>query len=285
MRLAVREALLSFRRAPALSVLSITTIAFALFVASLVGLVALNLRAALADVAERVEVVAYVMRGTPVEVVTTAMGDIASFPEVAEVAYVTEEQALARARAQLSEFRDVFDDLSVNPLPASLEIRLKPGFRDSGHVQEVADRVRGFRFIDDVRYGREWVAKLDRLRSIAGAVGLLVGGAFAAASIIIIGTTIRMTVLQRAREISIMRLVGATNGFIRLPFLLEGALKGALGGVVAVLLSYAAYVIVSRLLLRGRFFSAGEAALIVVVGTALGLLASAVSVTRHLREV
>lgn len=285
MRLAVREALLSFRRAPALSVLSITTIAFALFVASLVGLVALNLRAALADVAERVEVVAYVMRGTPVEVVTTAMGDIASFPEVAEVAYVTEEQALARARTQLSEFRDVFDDLSVNPLPASLEIRLKPGFRDSGHVQEVADRVRGFRFIDDVRYGREWVAKLDRLRSIAGAVGLLVGGAFAAASIIIIGTTIRMTVLQRAREISIMRLVGATNGFIRLPFLLEGALKGALGGVVAVLLSYAAYVIVSRLLLRGRFFSAGEAALIVVVGTALGLLASAVSVTRHLREV
>jgi cell division transport system permease protein len=284
-RLAVREALLSFRRAPALSVLSITTIAFALFVASLVGLVALNLRAALADVAERVEVVAYVTRGTPVEVVTTAMGDIQSFPEVAEVTYVTEEQALARARAQLSEFRDVFDDLSVNLLPASLEIRLKPDFRDSGHVQEVADRVRGFRFIEDVRYGREWVAKLDRLRSIAGAVGLLVGGAFAAASIIIIGTTIRMTVLQRSREISIMRLVGATSGFIRLPFLLEGALKGALGGAVAVLLSYAAYAIVSRLLLQGRFFSAGQAALVVLCGTALGLLASAVSVARHLREV
>jgi cell division transport system permease protein len=284
-RLAVREALLSFRRAPALSVLSITTIAFALFVASLVGLVALNLRTALADVAERVEVVAYVTRGTPVEVVTTAMGDIQSFPEVAEVTYVTEEQALARARAQLSEFQDVFDDLSVNPLPASLEIRLKPDFRDSDHVQQVADRVRGFRFVEDVRYGREWVAKLDRLRSIAGAVGLLVGGAFAAASIIIIGTTIRMTVLQRSREINIMRLVGATSGFIRLPFLLEGALKGALGGAVAVLLSYAAYAIVSRLLLRGQFFSAGQAALIVVFGTALGLLASAVSVARHLREV
>lgn len=285
MRLAVREALLSFRRAPALSVLSITTIAFALFVTSLVALVALNLRVALTDVAERVEVVAYITRGTPVEVVTTAMGDIQAFPEVADVTYVTEEQALARAREQLSEFQDVFDDLSVNPLPASLEIRLKPGFRDSGHVQQVADRVRGFRFIEDVRYGREWVAKLDRLRSIAGAVGLLVGGAFAAASIIIIGTTIRMTVLQRAREISIMRLVGATSGFIRLPFLLEGALKGALGGGVAVLLSYAAYAIVSRLLLSGQFFSVGEAVLIVVVGTALGLLASAVSVARHLREV
>jgi cell division transport system permease protein len=284
-RLAVREALLSFRRAPALSALSITTIAFALFVASLVALVALNLRAALADVEERVEIVAYVTRGTPVEVVTTAMGDIQSFPEVADVTYVTEEQALARARAELSEFQDVFDDLSVNPLPASLEIRLKPGFRDTEHVEQVAERVRGFRFVEDVRFGREWVAKLDRLRSIASAVGLLIGGAFAAASIIIIGTTIRMTVLQRSREISIMRLVGATAGFIRLPFLLEGALKGALGGTVAVLLSWAAFVIVSRLLLHGRFFSGGEALLIVACGTALGLLASAVSVARHLREV
>jgi cell division transport system permease protein len=284
-RLAVREALLSFRRAPALSVLSITTIAFALFVASLVALVALNLRAALADVAERVEIVAYLTRGTPVEVVTTAMGDVQSFPEVVEVLYVTEEQALARARAQLTEFQDVFDDLTVNPLPASLEIRLKPDFRDSDHVEAVADRVRGFRFVEDVRYGREWVAKLDRLRSIAGAVGLLIGGAFAAASIIIIGTTIRMTVLQRSREIAIMRLVGATSGFIRLPFLLEGALKGALGGVVAVLLSYTAFAIVSRLLLQGRFFSAGEALLVVVFGTALGLVASAVSVARHLRDV
>lgn len=285
MRLAVREALLSFRRAPALSALSITTIAFALFVASLVALVALNLRAALADVEERVEIVAYVTRGTPVEVVTTAMGDIESFPEVAAVTYVTEEQALARARTELSEFQDVFADLSGNPLPASLEIRLKPGFRDTGHVEAVAERVRGFRFVEDVRFGREWVAKLDRLRSIAGAVGLLIGGAFAAASIIIIGTTIRMAVLQRSREISIMRLVGATSGFIRRPFLLEGALKGALGGIVAVLLSYAAFAIVSRLLLRGRFFSGGEALLIVACGTALGLVASAASVARHLREV
>jgi cell division transport system permease protein len=284
-RLAAREALLSFRRAPALSALSITTIAFALFVASLVALVALNLRAALATVEERVEIVAYVTRGTPIEVVTTAMGDIQAFPEVAEVTYVTEEQALARARAELSEFQDVFDDLSANPLPASLEIRLKPGFRDTEHVEQVAERVRGFRFVEDVRFGREWVAKLDRLRSIAGAVGLLIGGAFAAASIIIIGTTIRMTVLQRSREISIMRLVGATAGFIRLPFLLEGALKGALGGTVAVVLSWAAFVIVSHLLLHGRFFSGGEASLIIACGTALGLLASAVSVARHLREV
>ncbi|MCH7570770.1 MAG: hypothetical protein IH919_09435, partial [Deltaproteobacteria bacterium] len=84
-----------------------------------------------------------------------------------------------------------------------------------------------------MQYGYEWVAKLDRLRNIGAVVGLLIGGAFAIASIIIIGTTIRMAVMQRSREITIMRLVGATDGFIRSPFLLEGCIKGALGGIVA----------------------------------------------------
>ncbi len=285
MSLVVREALLSFRRAPALSLLSITTIAFALFVVSLVALVGINLRDALTQVEERVEIALYLRRGTPVEVATMAMGDVLAFPEVEDVLYVTEEDALVRARRELAEFQDVFDDLTQNPLPASLEIRLRPGFRDSRHVREVADRVRGFRFAEDVRYGRDWVEKLDRLRSIAGAVGLLIGAAFAAASVIIIGTTIRMTVLQRGREIAIMRLVGATAGFVRRPFLLEGALKGALGGLVALGLSYAAYLVVHRFLFQGRFFSAAEGALIVIFGTALGLLASAASVGRHLREV
>jgi cell division transport system permease protein len=284
-RLAVREALLSFRRAPALSLLSITTIAFALFVVSLFALVALNLQAALAEVEERVEIVLYLRRGTPLEVVTVAIDDILAFPEVADVAYVSEEQALARARAELHEFQDVFAELETNPLPASLEIRLQPGFRTGRHVDAVAERVRGFRFADDVRFGRDWVAKLDRLKSIAGAMGLLIGAAFAAASIIIIGTTIRMTVLQRSREIALMRLVGATSGFIRFPFLLEGVLKGALGGLLALGLSLATYGVVSRLLIQGRFFSGGEALLVVLFGILFGLLASIVSVGRHLRAV
>jgi cell division transport system permease protein len=284
-RLAAREALLSFRRAPALSLLSITTIAFALFVVSLFALVALNLRAALAEVEERVEIVLYLRRGTPLEAVTVAIDDILAFPEVADVSYVSEEQALARAREELQEFQDVFAELETNPLPASLEIRLQPGYRTGEHVGAVAERVRGFRFADDVRFGSDWVAKLDRLRSIAGAMGLLIGAAFAAASIIIIGTTIRMTVLQRSKEIALMRLVGATSGFIRFPFLLDGAFKGALGGVVALGLSLATYAAVSRLLIQGRFFTGGEALIVVLFGTAFGLLASAVSVGRHLRAV
>ncbi len=285
MRLAIREALLSFRRSPALSLLSVTTIAFALFVFGLFALTALNLRAALTQVEERVEIVMYLMRGTPVEVATMAIGDIESFPEVAEVTYVTEDQALTRARRELVELQGVFEDLTANPLPASLEILLNPGYRDAEHVRAIAERLKGFRFAEDVRYGDEWVTKLDRLRNLAGAVGFVVGGAFAMAAVIIIGTTIRMSVMHRQREIEIMRLVGATDGFIRRPFLLDGAIKGTLGGGTAILLCYAAFAALAQNVLQGSFFSTREAVLLVLAGMALGFIASSISVGRHLRKI
>ena len=96
MKLVLREALLTFQRAPLLSVLSVTTIAFSLFVVGLFGLVAVNLQQALREVAERVEIVAYLLPGTPVETVTMAVKDIEAFPEVQSATYVTEDNALAR---------------------------------------------------------------------------------------------------------------------------------------------------------------------------------------------
>lgn len=285
MTLTVREALLAFRRAPLLSALSVTTIAFSLFVLGLFGLVAVNLRQALQGVAERVEIVAYLLPGTPIETITTAEQDIEAFPEVASADYVSEDSALARARRELVEFRDLLRELESNPLPGSIEVKLKPGYQNAAHVNAVADRLRGFTFVNDVRYGRDWVEKLDRLRGLAAAVGLVVGAAFAVVAVIIIGTTIRMAVLQRSREIAIMRLVGATDGFIRRPFLLQGALKGLLGGLVAVGLSYSAYVLINRFLIAASFFNGLQAVAIVGFGTVIGLVGSLLSVGRHLRRV
>ncbi len=285
MNLVIREALLAFRRAPLLSTLSVTTIAFSLFVVGLFGLVAVNLQQALRDVAERVEIVAYLLPGAPIETITLAQKDIEAFPEVQAASYVSEDQALQRARTELVEFRDVLQELERNPLPASIEVKLKPRFRDVDHVNDVAERLRGFGFVDDVRFGRDWVEKLDRLRQIAAAVGLVVGAAFAAVAIIIIGTTIRMAVLQRSREIAIMRLVGATDGFVRRPFLLQGALKGMLGGLAAVALSYGAYALINRWLIHAAFFSQEQAVAIVGFGMLIGFFGSAASVGRHLRRV
>jgi cell division transport system permease protein len=288
-KLLSREALLSFRRAPLLSALSVTTIAFSLFTVGLFGLVAVNLRQALRGLEERVEIVAFTLRGTPAETIAIATQDIAAFPEVQDVGFVSEEEALQRARNELVEFRDAYRDLQVNPLPASIEVRLKDGYRDAATVERVAQRLKGFGFIDDVRYGREWVQKLDDLRNLTGLVGLVIGMAFAAVAVVIIGVTIRLTILQRAREISIMRLVGATNWFIRGPFLLEGALKGLLGGLLSLVLCYAGYILFrdkSGGTLSGLvFFRPEHMVLIIIFGILLGLGGSLVSVGRHLRHV
>jgi cell division transport system permease protein len=288
-RLLFREALLSFRRAPLLSGLSVTTIAFSLFTVGLFLLVAINLQLALKGLEERVEIVAFVLRGTPPETITLASQDIAAFPEVQEVEYVTEEQALARARKELVEFRDAYRDLSVNPLPASFEIRLKEGYRNAASAERVAKRLEGFSFIEDIRYGRDWVERLDKLRNLAGIVGLVIGAAFAAVAVVIIGVTIRLTILQRAREISIMRLVGATNRFIRGPFLLEGAVKGLFGGLLSLVLCYAGFRLFrdSNLGTLGGlvFFGPDQMGMLVLFGVALGLFGSLVSVGRHLRNV
>jgi cell division transport system permease protein len=288
-KLLTREALLSFRRAPLLSALSVTTIAFSLFTLGLFGLVVVNLRQSLRALEERVEIVAYILRGTPAETIAIATQDIAAFPEVRDVSFVSEEDALQRARTELIEFRDAYRDLQVNPLPASIEVRMKDGYRDAATVEQVAQRLRGFGFIEDVRYGREWVQKLDSIRNVTGLVGLVIGLAFAAVAVVIIGVTIRLTLLQRAREISIMRLVGATNWFIRGPFLLEGALKGLLGGLLSLVLCYAGYLLFrdkSGGTLSGLvFFRPEHMVLIIVFGVLLGLGGSLVSVGRHLRHV
>lgn len=282
MRLALRETILGFRRAPVLSVLSITTIAFSLFAFGLFSLVALNIRKTLSDVESRVEIRAFLADGTPVEVVSAAMGDIGAFPEVSRVEYVSPDSALARARAELGEFKDVFESAF---LPASIDVRLREGHRDPASVRAIADRMKSLEFIDDVRFGEDWVDKLYRIRNVATAAGVILGLAFAAVAVIIIGATIRMAVMARAREISIMRLVGATDGFIRRPFLIEGFVKGILGGSLALALTWFASVVISRNFIQTEFFSRGLAGLGLLGGALIGLVGSSLSVGRHLRKI
>ncbi|HEY0242478.1 MAG TPA: permease-like cell division protein FtsX [Gemmatimonadaceae bacterium] len=280
--LSVREAWNASRRAPLLSALGVITIAFSLFAFGLFALVAVNIRHALRGVEERVEVRAFVADGTSADAIAAAMADIAAFPEVARVDYVTQEGALERARKDMGEFNDVFEEAM---LPASLDIHLKAGLRDPGTVRSVSDRVKSYQFVDDVRYGEEWVEKLYQLRTVAAGTGLGLGLAFAAVSIIIIGATIRVSVLARAREISIMRLVGATDGFIRAPFLIDGFVKGIIGGLLALLLTWLAYRAVDLKFLRLVFFDPRFIAVGIVCGALIGVAGSATSVWSHLRRI
>lgn len=278
----VREALTASRRAPLLSALGIVTIAFSLFAFGLFGLVAINIRRALDQVEERVEVRAFVSDSTDIESVAAAMKDIGGFPEVNRVDYVSNEKALERARKEMGEFADVFE---AGVLPASIEVHLRPGMRSPATVKSVADRIKTYSFIDDVRYGEEWVEKLYRLRNIATVAGIALGVAFAAVAVIIIGATIRMTVLARAKEISIMRLVGATDMFIRLPFLLDGLVKGVLGGLLALVFVWVSNRVINEYFIQTIFFDRQMIFVGVVGGALMGVVGSLVSVGRHLRRI
>jgi cell division transport system permease protein len=278
----VRDALITFQRSPLLSALSVTTIAFSLFAFGLFGLVALNIREALDRLEDRVEIRAFVVDGTTAEQITQASADIAGYPEVLSAVPVSQDQALARAQQELGDFRDVFEGAA---LPASIDVRLKPGRRDPESVKRVSVRVKAFPFVDDVRYGEEWIEKLYRLRNIAGIAGLALGLSFAIVSMIIIGATIRMAVLARAKEISVMRLVGATDAYIRRPFLLEGAAKGIVGGLIALLLTWLSRLLIDRYIIKTVFFDVRIIMLGLLFGALIGLVGSALSIGRHLRRV
>jgi len=170
-------------------------------------------------------------------------------------------------------------------LPASIDIRMREGHRDPETVKMIAGRIKSFEFVDDVRYGEDWVDKLYRIRNVATATGLVLGLAFAGVAVIIIGATIRMAVMARAREISIMRLVGATDAFIRRPFLIDGFLKGILGGLLALGLTWFASQVISRNFIQTAFFSRDLASLGLLGGALIGVIGSSLSVGRHLRKV
>jgi cell division transport system permease protein len=282
MRLTIRDAILAARKAPLLSALSVTTIGFSLFAFALFGLVAINIRRALEGVEERVEIRAFIADNSRVEAVVNAAQEVSRYTEVASATVVTAEQALERARRELGEFSDVFE---AGVLPASIDIRLKPGFRDPRNVAAVAARVRTIEFIDDVRFGEEWISQLYRLRNLAGVTGVVLGLAFAFVAVIIIGATIRMTVMSRAREISIMKLVGATDGFIRRPFLLDGLIKGILGGLLALGMSWAAAQVLEKYLnFQAVFFDQRMIVIGLAAGAIMGVFGSGYAVGRHLRQ-
>jgi cell division transport system permease protein len=282
---AVKEALSAFRRAPLLTGLSALMVGLALLVLGLFSLVAYNLRLAVAGVEEQVEVVAFLREDVRAVDLEAAVETLRSLPGVDEVVYVPKEEALQRALTELPEIAEVSSDLEVNPFPASLEVRFRAGSRTSEGVEAVVREAETLPAVEDVRYGREWVERLFSLRRIGALTAFTLGGAFALVAALIIGTAIRIAVFARREEIAIMQLVGATNGYIRRPFLLEGAITGLLGGLMAVSLTWGTHQAVHHFLFRLAWIPSVWVWGGLGAGVLFGILASGLAVRRHLREI
>lgn len=232
----VQEAFTNIRINRTTTLIAIATTAFTLVCFGVFLLLYLNLRELVGSLQEDIKAIVYLNDGLSPHAVSDLQGRMKSDPEVATVSYVSKEQALAEFRAQFPTEHGLLEGLGENPLPASFVVTMAPGFRSSASVKRWAERLQTAPGVAEIQYSREWIENLASVIGYLELAAVAVGTVLSAASVTIIANTIRLALYARKDEIEIMRLIGATGTFIKIPYLLEGAILGALGGGLSMLL-------------------------------------------------
>lgn len=214
-------------------------------------------------------------------------------PLVVRIDYVTQEQALARFEKKFPDLQAIIRDLGINPFPPSLEIVLQPRYSRSQLVTSFLDSLKKEKGVQDIQFNRDWVERIESFDRVIRAIGLFLASILLLASLFIISNVIRLSVVDRQDEISILRLVGATNNFIRFPFVLEGIILGILGGLLAVgflwliISLFPLYVGHSlgafRELFQLRSLTSSQVIILVLSGGFIGLIGSLSSLARFLK--
>jgi len=290
----VRAALAGLRASPLPAIVAVLTIATSLVLGGAFGLLVRSMQDVLARVGSEARVTAYLAADVD-DVAARALAERArALDGVAAVERVSPARAAERFRAGSPERAALLDALGESPLTGSLEISLAPGRRDAAGVARLAHELAALPGVDDVSDAGDWVDGYGRTIVVLRAIGSGLALVLAAAALVLVASTIRLGLYARRNEIEILTLVGASRGFIATPFLLEGALEGLAGGLVAIGVLYALWrALLPALagdlepLLGGaplRFFEPGEMALVVAVGAALGALGAALSVAGGLRR-
>lgn len=280
-RVMFANALHGVRQAGATSLLAVLTIAVVLVLVGSASLLVENMSGILDDFGAELQLTAYLDDDLSDSDLTRLADTVAAAPGVASIEVVTKAAALERFE-RIAGGAELLVGLDDNPLPASLEIELRPEARNAASLEALRESLDGLSGIDELAHGEEWIEGYTRAVSLvrggAWGIGLVLG----LAALLIVANTIRLAFYARRDELDILALVGASRTFVRVPFLLEGTLQGVLGGLVALVIVFGAYeLLLPQLrygleLLVGRaalhFFSASESAALVGAGAGLGLL-------------
>jgi cell division transport system permease protein len=279
------------RRAPLVQAVAVGCIALTLLLVGVVGLAALNLGRLATGWGADTQLTVYLEDGTAAARAQKIAAALARLPGVTGVRMVDGHQAWERLRRSLGARADLLDGVEEGFLPASIEVSLKPGVAEVLRAHPAFERLKRTAGVEDVELMGAWSERLGALRRLLDGIGWAVAALVAFACLYIVGATIRLGLFARREEIAIWRLVGATNGFVRAPFLVEGGLQGALGTGLAAALLYALFrvgaprleSVLGGWLASGPlgFFSAAQLALAIAAGTLLGLCGSALAVGRY----
>lgn len=239
------------------SLISLAIIVFSLFTFGLFVLTAENLNEMIGRWTENVHINIFLAKGVEREAASSLESIIKLSPVVSAYQFISEEDALRRFHSYYPAMKELTGDLDNNPFPASFEITVRKEFQNKASVQELVRLLRTAKHVEDVEYDQEWIDRIQFIIRSVQIVGLFFGGILMFTATFSIGNVIKLMVLSRKDEIEIMRLVGATNSFIKGPFLTEGILQGLMGGLAAVGCLYLLYIsIVTKLGgLNAPFFS------------------------------
>lgn len=180
----------------------------------------------------------FLEEGLPDKEIATIKESLTGNPLVNGVQYVSTAEALNKFRGKFPDLQDIISNLDQNPFPPSLEVTFKEGIPSPENVSKFISKIREMEGINDAQFNQEWVERMHSLSRLARAVGFFLGGILVLASFFIISNIIKLNVFSRQDEIEILRLSGAPNSFIRIPFLLEGMVLGIVGGLMSLLLLF-----------------------------------------------
>jgi cell division transport system permease protein len=267
--------------------------AISLFVFGVFILVQENLQHMLNGWGDQIQINTYLDNDVGSDQVEALMDRIRAIPEVEGLRHISKEQAWNDFQTALGAQSAVLEGLPADVLPASFEITVKPPYRDAAQVEELADRLGKINGIAAVEYPQQWVDRLNVFVLAVQWAKWALGGILFIATFFIVGSTVRLALLARKDEIEIMQFVGASEGLIRAPFVVEGMLQGTAGAGLSLLGLWLFYwlleqYLIGQLALFGPkmqllFLDPASITMILVIGLLLGGLGSLFSLGRFLR--
>jgi cell division transport system permease protein len=256
LRYAIDEAAISLWRGRQAGLLSTVTIALALFVLGGFLVVTANLQRLSAEWSDSAELSVYLTDNVSPEERQSLEAALAPGDVVASREYVSKADALARFKQTFGELAAAMDGAGDNPLPASLEVKLRPGPGATAAVDALGARLRQMPGVADVRFDRQWLNRVMSAIAVIRGIGLVLGAILTIAAALTVANVVRLALYARRDELEIMHLVGAPQAFINGPFVMEGVLQGGVGALLALTALGAAF-----LALRGRYLTPLAAAM------------------------
>ena len=236
------------------TMVAILTTTFTLACVGVFLLVYVNLRAAAGWLQDDIKIMVYLDERLTSDSVAEVERQLRGDRAVASLLFISKEQALGEFKAQFPSESHLLEGLGQNPLPASFVVALSPFFRSPDVVKRWAERVRQVSGVSKVDYNQDWIDALATVIRSIELVAIGIGVILSAAAVTIIANTIRLTLFARRDEIAILRLIGATTSFIRIPYLLEGAALGALGSTLSLVMLKVMYELFrQQMRTTGRF--------------------------------